>query len=103
MKNTLSKKEFTVLVDDNFHYQDESERYEHGNYETYNEAVIACKAIVDRDLKNMHGEGKSATSLYDEYTSFGEDPFVIPVPDNEIRFSAWDYAKQRCDEIFNAA
>ncbi len=28
------------------------------------------------------------------YTSFGEDPFIIGPGD--YRFSAWDYAKERC-------
>ena len=92
------KKQFVVFVDDNFHYQDESERYELGDFETYEEAVTACKAIVDSDLKNMHGEGESAASLYGQYTSFGDDPFVRPVPTGK-KFSAWEYAKQRCKEM----
>ena len=94
METTESKKTFTVFVDDNFHFHDESERYAHDDFESYEEAVTTCKLIVDRDLKNMYSEDKSAASLYDEYTSFGDDPFVRPVPQGE-RFSAWGYAKQR--------
>jgi hypothetical protein len=40
----------------------------------------------------------TAADLHDTYTSFGDDPFIRPAPDGE-KFSAWDYAKQRCDEL----
>ena len=89
---------FEVLVDDNFHYQDESERYKQGEYETYEEAVKVCKAIVDGELLHVYEEGTSAADLYNSYTSFGEDPFIRPSPEGQ-RFSAWEYARQRCEEI----
>jgi len=100
METTESKNSFKVIVDDNFHFQDESERYEHGEYGTYEEAVAACKAIVDGNLRNMHGEGESSASLFDQYTSFGDDPFIRPAQQGE-RFSARDYARQRCEEIYS--
>lgn len=98
MSTTSSEMPFIVFVDDNFHYHDESERYEHGAFETYEEAVTVCKAIVDGNLKNMCGDGESAASLYGQYTSFGSDPFVKPVPTGK-KFSAWEYASQRCAEM----
>jgi hypothetical protein len=89
-----------VLVDDNSHYQDESERYQHGEFETYEEALHACKAIVDECLaRHLSGlDSKSPAELYSSYTSFGDDPFVCP-PHPREPFSAWKYAKQRCAEI----
>jgi hypothetical protein len=33
---------YQVLIDDNFHYQDESERVKHGVFATSEEAVAAC-------------------------------------------------------------
>ncbi len=93
-----SKILFDVFVDDNFHYQDESERYKHGEYETWEEAVATCKRIVDADLLHLYKAGESTTELYYSYTSFGEDPFIRPAPHGE-RFSAWEYAQQRCEEI----
>jgi len=93
-----SKPPFEVFVDDNFHYQDESERYKHGEYQTWEEAVATCKQIVDAELLPLYKPGKSAAELYYSYTSFGEDPFIRPAPHGE-RFSAWEYARQRCDEI----
>jgi hypothetical protein len=71
-----SKSCFEVFVDDNFHYQDESERYKYGEYETYEAAVEVCKQIVDGELFHLYQSSMSAE-----------------------RFSAWDYARQRCDEI----
>jgi hypothetical protein len=40
-------------------------------------------------------------ALYDRYTSFGEDPFtkVIGGSDDNAKFSAWNYATQRCHDI----
>ena len=94
----MEKTTFEVLVDDNFHYQDESERYKYGEYETYEEAVAVCRGIVDRELLHMYENGTSAADLYITYTSFGEDPFVRPAP-RKGKFSAWEYARQRCAEI----
>ena len=97
-EKSKSKILFDVFVDDNFHYQDESERYKHGAYETWEEAVATCKRIVDADLLHLYKAGESTTELYYSYTSFGEDPFIRPAPHGE-RFSAWEYAQQRCEEI----
>ena len=47
---------------------------------------------------NGYTEPNIAADLYYSYTSFGEDPFIRPSPRGE-RFSAWEYARQRCDEI----
>ena len=54
---------YTVLVDDNFHYMDESERYVYGTFETYEAAVAACKSIVDLDLRNACQPGTPADEL----------------------------------------
>jgi len=98
MGNKNSELRFEVYVDDNFHYQNESERYKHSEYQTYEEALKACKEIVDGELLHLHEKGVTAGDLYFSYTSFGEDPFIRPSPEDQ-RFSAWEYAKQRCEEI----
>ena len=46
-------------------------------------------------MAEHHKAGMDADSLFSQYTTFGEDPFIVPEPDNE-GFSARDYAKQRC-------
>jgi len=85
---------YEVFVDDNFHYMDEDERYKLGEFDTEEEAVAACKEIVDKFLLFNYKPGMTAEELYSHYTDFGEDPFVRPGS-----FSAWTYAKERCPEI----
>ena len=42
----------------------------------------------------------TAEALFSSYTSFGEDPWIVaPTPEDTVQFSAWDYAKRRCDEM----
>ncbi|HAH64474.1 MAG TPA: hypothetical protein DCL72_03125 [Rhizobiales bacterium] len=67
---------YKVMVDDNFHYQDLSARWEEGVYETVDEALAACRGLVDNSLKEEYRPGISAEALYDRYTSFGSDPFI---------------------------
>jgi hypothetical protein len=85
---------------------DESERYEHGVFATAEEAIAACKRIVDEDLRNIHSHNPSVNEekLYDLYVMFGEDPFVVPVDnsDDAVNFSAWDYARERCRALTSA-
>jgi len=62
--------------------------------------VNICKQIVDDFLTNAYDEDKTEDQLWNEYSSWGEDPFII-VTDGEdnCSFSAWDYAKNRIREI----
>jgi len=91
---------YKVMVDDNFHYMDEDERYELGVFPTVEEAVAACKRIVDSDLNGFLKPGITAAELYDMYASFGEDPFVVrEAYSDPVAFSAWDYAKERSDAL----
>src|SRR5580700_9104705 len=66
---------FKVMVDDNFHYMDEDERYEHGTFATVEEAIAACRKLVDQSLADCYKPGMTAAELYDQYTSFGDEPF----------------------------
>jgi hypothetical protein len=92
------------MVDDNFHYMDESERYEHEVFATAEEAIAACKRIVDEHLEHSFKPGVAEQELYESYTMFGEDPFVVPVDsaDEAVHFSAWDYARERCRALTSA-
>lgn len=92
---------YQVLIDDNFHYQDESERVKHGVFATPEEAITACRSIVDGYLTDAFKPGMTANALFESYTAFGEDPFIVPGrPEGApVQFSAWDYARQRCAEI----
>ena len=89
------------MVDDNFHYQDEDERYEYGVFSTAEEAIAVCKRIVDNSLKDSYKPGITEEELYQSYTMFGDDPFVVAVDatDNRVEFSAWRYARERCNLV----
>ena len=89
---------FVVRVADNFNYMDEDETSTHGEFATWADAVAAARGIVDRYLTHAYRTGMTPAALYDDYMDFGDDPYIMPTPDGE-RFSAWDYAKQRCDEL----
>ena len=87
---------YTVYVDDNFHYMDEDARYKYGAYESLEEAVQVCKAIVDACLTRGYEPGVSARKLYEGYVASGDDPFIVGPG---AKFSAWTYARQRCEAL----
>ncbi len=89
----------TVRVADNFHYQDASETYTQGSYATYAEAVKVSGDIVCRSLLELAKPGMSGTELYQQYTTFGEDPFIVGAGPGDPPFGAWTYAKQLCEAI----
>jgi hypothetical protein len=92
---------YTVFIDDNFHYQDQSERIIHGVFATADEALAACRSIVDNFLADAFEPGMSSTALYECYVGFGDDPFMVPVQQSgaPVSFSAWDYARERCEAM----
>lgn len=92
---------YVVWVDDNYHAWDESSRVKAGRFETAEEAIAACKKIVDEFLLNGFKPGMTAEHLYKGYKGFGEDPFIEKEnpSDPYVKFSAWDYARQRCEEL----
>jgi hypothetical protein len=92
---------YKVLVDDNFHYQDPDARWERGDYESVEEAIAACREIVDRSLEEEYSVGMSAEALYHRYVTFGDDPFIVVLDGAHegVIFSAWSYAEERCRVI----
>jgi hypothetical protein len=94
---------YVVMVDDNFHYMDEDERYRHGEFEDAGVAVEHCRGIVDEYLESAFEPGMSTQELWQSYMSFGEDPFILSVDATPVRFSAWDYARERCSLMCSPA
>lgn len=95
----LASGAWTVYVDDNFHYMDEDERYVLGAFDSYEAALVACRKIVDEFL--CDNPASTADELYESFIQFGEDPWIMgPATATEMpRFSARDYALQRCHEL----
>ena len=93
---------YHVLVDDTFYSTDQSHRYSKGEYETYGEALAVCREIVDRFLHHECASGVPASAVYLRYMMFGKEPSIVEYaesPDTSPGFSAWDYAKARCEEL----
>ncbi len=92
--------QYKVMVDDNFHYMDEDERWEHGKFSSAEEALDACCRFVDRSLLEEYREGATADELYERYISFGDEPFVIaPEGAAKVDFSARNYARGRARQL----
>ena len=89
VRTTEHKTEYTVMVDDNFHFMDEDERYTLGTFPTKREALDASLRLVGQDLLGGDLSDKTAEDLITGYQTGGEDPFLVGVP-----FSAWDYAEE---------
>lgn len=59
------------------------------------EAIAKCIEIVYKCLQASYKPRMTNEELYEDYTSFGDDPYIV----GDGKFSAWTYAKQKCDEI----
>lgn len=92
---------FTVMVDDNYHYMDESERYKLGEYSTLSAAIEAARQVVDEFLMSAYQAGMTTDALITSYVMFGEDPFILSSDPAHagVLFSARDYARERCQAI----
>ena len=88
---------YSVYVDDNFHGGDEGERYKLGEFETREEALTACRQKVEEFFERLEKGKHSFQDLWQGYMMYGEDPFIANDDDGE-RFSAWEYARQKCLE-----
>ena len=91
-----SAKTYKVFVDDNFNFMNEDEGYILGEYSSEEEAVIACKRVIDDFLNHNLTAGSSSEEVCDKWSSFGEDPWL-----QEGDFSSLKYAKTRSKEIID--
>lgn len=93
---------YRVFIDDNFGFQRESERVTHGEFGTAEEAMAACRKIVDEWLADAFEPGMTSEALWEAYTLFGDDPFITPVDPKDApaaNFDAWSYARERCGAL----
>jgi hypothetical protein len=91
---------YRVFIDDNFHYMDESERIDHGEFLTADEAVAAAKKIVDDELEHLRASGVTVDEIMSMFVQFGPDPFIVS-DDDPVSFSARDYARGKIGEWEN--
>jgi hypothetical protein len=91
---------YRVVVDENFHFMDPDERREIGIFDSAEDALAACRRIVENDLRDFRKPGMSAKELIAAYHTFGDDPFIVPIDGAPaVDFSAWDYAEQRAVKV----
>jgi hypothetical protein len=91
---------YKVMLDDNFHYMEEDERREYGTFASAEEAVEACRRLVDESLVSKYSAGASADALYAQYQDFGDDPFIVATDGAaKVEFSAWNYARERVQAL----
>ena len=64
---------YKILIDDNFHFMDESERTDHGDFATAEEAIAECKAIIDDNLAGFMPR-KTAQELFEIYAHLATTP-----------------------------
>jgi hypothetical protein len=95
MKNNT---QYTVLVDDNFNYMDEDERYEKGSYDTAEQALEVCRQIARRSLEDSYEEGITPAKLHAQWLLFGKDPFIRG--GEKVLFTAREYiTDELCAEV----
>jgi hypothetical protein len=91
---------YRVMVDENSHYQDPESRWTLGTFDTAEQALAACRKMVDDDLMILHKPGMAADALLTGYRALGDDPFIVPLDcAAAVEFSAWDYAEERSRAI----
>jgi hypothetical protein len=102
----MSKK-YTVCVDDNYHYMDESERITVGSYASLEDALEKCREITIRSLESFIEKGISPEKLSAQWSMFGEDPFIVgaegPVPFSARKFITVELCKKILDSQNNHA
>jgi hypothetical protein len=97
----MTKQKYRIIVDDNFHFMDESESYNSGSFSTYEEAVAKCKTIIDDFLGDAVRPDDTPEGLYSTFVMYGETPHICG--EKLGNFSATDYARQRCSDLTNAS
>jgi hypothetical protein len=87
---------YEVYVDDNANFMDDDERYLFGEYVSEEEAVEACKLIINQFFNDSLKSGVPTDELYDYWCSFAESPFI-----KGGQFSASIFAKEKMRELIS--
>lgn len=89
---------YTVLIDENAHFDDEEGQYTLAEFDHAESALAACRRVIDEFLLAAYRPGMGADALFSQFRSFGEDAHIVS-DDPHVKFSGWDYARERCREI----
>lgn len=67
---------YHLRIYDNFHFMDEGEAYNHGNYITYPEAEAAAREIILEFLQDNLKNGIPFEQLSAQWALYGEEPVI---------------------------
>jgi hypothetical protein len=87
-----------LYLEENSHYGDPDERRCVAEFATQQAALSAARDHLDSNLRQLWSAGNSAQQLLEKWSLFGEDVFLVP-ESADSHFCAWDYARQRCQEL----
>jgi hypothetical protein len=91
---------YHLRVFDNYHYTDESEAYDKGEFDTYEQAEHEAKSIVVKSLELNYSRGMHPDLLVAQYCVYGEDPIILPAEYPEGKgFSARSYAVEIAETV----
>lgn len=88
---------YDVFYDENGSYMDPDARSGPRTYATAEEALAACRAMVEADLDEVMEPGAGPGGTLTRWKFWGRDPFIVATDGSErVTFSAWSYAAERC-------
>jgi hypothetical protein len=90
---------YRVFVEDNSQYMQSGTHDPVGSFPTADAATVAARKIVDTYLMATHASGMTSQKLFETFKTNGPDPFITTESKERVEFSAWAYAKRRCDEV----
>jgi hypothetical protein len=90
---------YRVFVEDNSQYMKSGTHDPVGSFPTAEAAIAAARKIVDTYLMATHLPGMTSQKLFETFKTNGADPFITTEGAKRVEFSAWAYAKRRCDEV----
>jgi hypothetical protein len=67
---------FHLRIYDNYHYQDESEAFNSGSFESGEEAYEKAKSIIDEFITSSIEQGIQIEGIYSQWMTFGEEPEI---------------------------
>jgi hypothetical protein len=96
--DTTSTLTWVVKVTDNYEFQ--GYEYFDSQFDSRQQALDQCRAIVDDFLEESYKPGMTAKELYDFFTFCGEHSFVVGI--STLEFYSWDYAWEQAGRMCKA-
>lgn len=89
---------YAVWAHHSFHLSGEAEKYLVGRFDSCDEALEACRRLVEEFLESSYQEEMSPETLMEEYEASGPDPYIEPRRE-ECVFRAREWARERAAEV----